>query len=118
VGILGMNLNQAAGDTAAGTITPSSTSVTVSFTNPGGSPLRVQIQGPNGDLLESDRWCYELAGVSGTVTIPYSAFNTQCWLNTGYFYAGEPLEALLLLVPGSDIYDVPFDICLMGAHDG
>lgn len=118
VGIVGMNLNQLAGDTVAGTITPSSTSLTVSFTNPGGSPLRVQIQGPNGDLLESDRWCYELTGVSGTVTIPYSSFNTQCWLNTGYFYGGEPLEALILLVPGSDIYDVPFDICLTGAHDG
>jgi hypothetical protein len=118
VGILAMNLNQAPGDTALGTVIPTGGAVTVSFTNNGGSPLRVQIQGPNGDTSEYDRWCYELTGASGTVTIPYSSFNTQCWTNAGYYYAGEPLEALLLLVPGSDIYDVPFDVCLTGASDG
>jgi len=118
VGILAMNLNQAPGETVLGTATPTGSGVTVSFSNAGGSPLRVQIQGPNGATDATDRWCYELAGVSGSVTIPYASFNTECWTNTGYAYAGEPLEALLLLVPGSDLYDVPFDVCLLGASDG
>lgn len=117
VGILAMNLNQAPGDTVLGTVSPTGSGVTVSFSNPGGSPLRVQIQGPNGATDATDRWCYELAGASGSVTIPYGSFNTECWTNTGYAYAGEPLEALILLVPGSDIYDVPFDVCLLGASD-
>jgi hypothetical protein len=114
VGMIGYNINQEAGATTLGTWAPSSTAgIQVTFTNPGGSALRLQIQGPNGASDENDRWCYPLAGSSGTVTIPWANFNTYCWGDTGTtYYTGQPLEAVMLLVPGSNLSAVSFSICL------
>jgi len=114
VGVIGYNLNQAVGSTVLGTWTPTSTAgVRVTFTNSGGSALRLQIQGPNGATNENDRWCYPLTGSSGTITIPWANFNTYCWGGTGTtYYSGQPLQAVMLLVPGGNLSAVSFSICL------
>jgi hypothetical protein len=62
--------------------------------------IRVQIQGPNGDVDENDRWCATLSQFETNVTIAWNGFNTKCWDNSGDWYAGQPLEAALVFVPG------------------
>jgi hypothetical protein len=110
---LGFNLAQAAGEaTTAGTITPTGTGIRVNFINEAGSTLRVQLAGPNGDTLASDRWCVEVAGATGEVMIPYAAFNTQCWNALGTAYAGQPLQNIQLIVPGSDLGAIAFAMCM------
>src|SRR6185369_15573348 len=71
--------------------------------------LRVQVQGPNGATDANDRWCAPLFGSGGF--IPWDAFNTKCWDGSGTKYAGQPLTAAMILVPGSTAA-VPFDFCL------
>jgi hypothetical protein len=112
--MIGYNLNQAADSDIAGTWTPSGSSgLTVSFTNSGGSALRVQIQGPNGATDENDRWCYSLTGSGGTITIPWASFNTYCWGGAGTtYYSGQSLQAVALLIPGDNASAVSFSICL------
>jgi hypothetical protein len=114
---LGFNLMQDLDVTTAGNITPTGTGVTVSYTNGGGSELRVQLGGPNAATLAAERWCYTLAGSSGTVNIPYTSFRTECWDTIGVAYAGEPLQTIQLLVPGNDATAVPFSMCLNGVTE-
>ena len=76
----------------------------------------MQIQGPTD--AATDRWCYPLTGSSGTVTIPWGSFNTECWDGTGTNYSGEPLEAVMLIVPGDDASYVSFNICLNSIAPG
>lgn len=118
IALLGFNVNQMSDSDVAGTVMPTGTGLTVSFTNPGGSPLRIQIGGPNASTSETDRWCYNLSGSSGTITIPYTGFSTTCWNTTGVAYAKQPLQTVQLLVPGDDLTAVPFNICLTGVADG
>jgi glycosyl hydrolase family 12 len=124
VSLLGFNVNQAqqpaAGETdpAIGTAIPQGTGIAVSFTKTVAAPLRIQIQGPNGDTLASDRWCYELQNTSGPEFAPYAEFNTACWNGTGTAYAGEPITAVLFTVPGVDMAATPFGYCIDGFADG
>jgi hypothetical protein len=111
---LGVNLNQMYGIDTTSTVVPTGSALTVSFRNLGTSELRVQIGGPNSATDEYDRWCYAIAGSSAIVTIPYSSFHTHCWEPAlGYYYGGEPLESVALIVPGSTTA-VPFSACLDG----
>lgn len=109
---IGFNIGQAANGTS-GTVVPAGTGLTVNFTNAGGSPLRVQMQGATGDTVATDRWCADLVGAAGPVTIPYTSFNTECWapVTTGA-YAKQPIKAIQLVIPGSDMAAVPFDVTL------
>jgi hypothetical protein len=109
---LGFDLSHLPDDPTPMTITPNGTGIRVNFINEGGSPLRVQLGGPNADTLASDRWCVEIAGTVGEVMIPYAAFNTQCWDTLGTGYAGQPLQNIQLIVPGSDLGAIPFAICM------
>ena len=118
IGILGFSLSETYDALTKAAVVPSGGSLTVSFENPLGAPLRVQILGPSGSTSEFDRWCYNLVGTSGTTTIPYSSFNTHCWSGEGYAYSGEPLVTAQLLVPGTDESSIAFDICLTGMSDG
>ena len=115
VALLGFNINQAQGATALGTWTPTSISsggVTVNVSNNGTSVLRVQIQGPSGATDATDRWCATMITFNQPVTIPWSSFNTSCWDGLGTGYSGQPLEAVMILVPGDDLYSVPYSFCL------
>jgi hypothetical protein len=117
VAMIGFNVNQASTtDAPANTWTPSMTSagVVVNVTNRGSNTaFRVQLLGPNGDTVASDRWCYELSQFGRDVTIPWSSFNTECWQGgSGSAYAGQPIESALVLVPGTNSGDRAFDFCV------
>jgi hypothetical protein len=108
--MVGVNLNQAPGsNTALNTVTPTKAGVTVTVTNRTTATLRVQVQGPNGATDANDRWCATIFGSGGF--LPWDAFNTKCWDGSGTKYAGQPLTAAMILVPGS-MAAVPFDFCL------
>jgi hypothetical protein len=111
---LGFNANQIAeADAPLNTVIPTGTGLTISFTNPGGTTLRAQIQSA------TVQWCYTLTGSSGTVTIPYSSFNTACWEPLdGAYYAGESITGVQLTVPGNGVSLTSYDFCLVSAQDG
>ena len=83
--------------------------------------MRVQIQGPDGarddEIGENDRWCYTIEEVQGPIFAQYSEFNTRCWDGSGNPYNGEPISAIVFLVPGTT-QDTPFDFCVNGFADG
>ena len=100
VAMVGWNLNQSTDEGApAMAVTPTQAGVLVGITNAGGSELRLQLQGPNGATDPDDRWCAVIPGTGGF--IPYDGFNTECWAGgNGTPYAGEPIVAAIVLVPG------------------
>lgn len=117
VAMVGINLNQAMGmNPMANTVTPKEDGVIVSVTNTGGSPLRLQIQGPKGATDATDRWCAPIPGNGGF--IPWKAFNTACWDNTGTFYANQPLVAALVMVPGVMTGTTAFNFCVKSVGEG
>jgi hypothetical protein len=112
VAMVGWNLNQhfADGEPAL-SVTPTMEGIYVSVTNSGGSELRLQIQGPNGGTDANDRWCAIIPGSGGFIA--FSAFNTECWAGgNGTAYAGQPIVAAIVLVPGSASGPVSFDFCI------
>jgi hypothetical protein len=114
---IGFNIGQAANGTS-GTVVPAGTGLIVNFTNTGGSPLRVQMQGPTGDTVATDRWCADLVGATGPVTIPYTMFNTQCWVGgAGTAYAKQPIKAVQLVIPGADVDPVAFDVTITSVSE-
>jgi hypothetical protein len=118
VAFFGFNVSQAPGMSTPAAIAPIGNGVTVAFTKTGTFPLRVQIQATGGGTDPTKRWCYTVTGTS-PVTIPYELFNTECWEGgAGTPYAKEPLEAILLLVPGNATTVTPFDACMTGVKDG
>ncbi|HWP04634.1 MAG TPA: hypothetical protein VNN72_02775, partial [Polyangiaceae bacterium] len=95
------------------TTAPAGAGLQISYTNTGSSDLRVQIA--SGDT----RFCYEpLVGTSGVITIPYSSFNTECWVggDGAYFTPGTPITSIQLVMP-SKATDVPFNVCLVSVRD-
>jgi hypothetical protein len=107
----GFNVDQTkASQATAKTLLLSASSITLAFSNQGGSPLLVQLldQGYN-------YWCYELTGATSPVTIPLSSFNSACWDNSGQaFTPGTPIIAIQLDVPGSNTSTTPYSFCFLG----
>ena len=119
VAMVGWNISQEEGvDPPLGTTTPMNLTaggIFVSVTNPGNSRLRVQIEGPAGYPTEA--WCAPIT--AGTnVFVPWSAFRTECWGTTGTAYAGEPIKAVIIMVPGEAAAPVNFDFCVNGLLEG
>ncbi|MBN2193279.1 MAG: hypothetical protein JW751_10725 [Polyangiaceae bacterium] len=122
VAMIGFNVNQAqTEDAPPGTWTPTnltSGGLVLNVTNSGtNTTFRAQIHGPNGDTVAEERWCANLTQFGQDVVIPWTSFNTDCWDNSGKTYAGEPLEAALVLVPGMGTSDAnpvarAFDFCV------
>jgi hypothetical protein len=112
VAMVGWNINQSSVDGEPPlTVSPSLAGITVSIDNPGGSELRLQVQGPNGESDPNDRWCAVIPGTGGF--IPFDAFNTECWSGgMGMPYMGQPLVAAIVLVPGKMGMPVSFDFCI------
>jgi len=109
VGILGMNVNQSqSGYGLEDTWTPDSDGIAYDVTNSAGSPLRIQIQGLAG--WPSQAWCALVTGTSGKIS--WGRFNSACWDGSGSTYDGTPLQNVMILVPGSNVYPVPFSFCL------
>lgn len=103
---------------------PLSDGIAVDFVKRGantGFTLRVQLQGKDGAkegaVGEADRWCATITEVQGKVFVPYSSFTPSCWEMTeaarGTPYAGQPIDAVVFLVPGA-LTDTPFDFCVNG----
>jgi Glycosyl hydrolase family 12 len=44
--------------------------------------------------------------------MPWTAFNTKCWDNSGTAYGKEPISSVSILVPGTNSAAVPFSFCL------
>jgi len=107
VGLLGLNVNQSRNG-GASVWTPDSNGIAYDVTNTGGSQLRMQIQGAAG--WPSEAWCAIVSGTSGTIY--WSQFNSACWDGSGSIYDRTPLQNVMILVPGSNIYTVPFNVCL------
>jgi len=86
-----------------------------------GFTLRAQIQGPDGarddEVGENDRWCATIEEVQGKVFVQWSDFNTKCWDGSGNDYNGEPISAIVFLVPG-DPTATPYNFCVNGFAAG
>jgi len=82
-----------------------------SITNRAGTPLRIQIQGPNGTTDANQRWCSDVVGQSERIF--WHTFNTQCWEGgAGTAYDGfAPLTSMMVLVPGGTTSRT-FDFCI------
>jgi Glycosyl hydrolase family 12 len=137
VALLGFNVNEPNTTTceykpvdvnAAGppSVTVTGQGVAVNFVKQGADTsftLRVQLQGPNGhkegDVGAADRWCANITEVQGKVFVPYSAFTTECWgaageQGTAFNPATNAVSAVVFLVPGKDMVDVPYEFCVNG----
>jgi hypothetical protein len=127
VALLGVNVNQPqlgldGGDPPVKTAPIGGIGITVSYTNPGGSVIRVQIQTPLGESSPTGRWCAALSGAGGTETVTWDMFwggvadTTQgCW-NAGGAHPplGTEISNVALLVPGGNATAVPYSFCLQG----
>jgi hypothetical protein len=113
VAILGISINQAQGSPAPrpSTWPPTGGGISYGLTNPGGSPLRIQIQAAGGATDPTKRWCKP---TNGNVETPFWIdFNTKCWDWSGLYYDGRtPLESVMVLVPG-DLVATPFNFCVV-----
>ncbi len=119
VGLLGFNVNQSMnGDVnqSPGTWAVTGKGLKYEVSNPGGSPLRIQIQGAKG--WPDETWCADISGSSSSGSVPWSTFNTMCWAPSGPpGYDGQtPLEQVMLLVPGINGTEQPFNVCLIGLY--
>lgn len=111
--MLGWNVKQqpvagAAMDTWA---VPASGGVAVTVANPGGTELRLQLQGTN-PHDSADRWCAPL--ISGQ-PIAWADFKTNCWTGgspQNPLTEGTVIQQGAVLVPGVQA-DLPFDVCLV-----
>jgi hypothetical protein len=111
IAMLGFNLNQDNGTNAPQmTVTPMKSGIMVDIANHAMSPLRLQVQTPNGGMNEKERWCAPISGAGGF--IPWASFNTACWDGSGTAYAKEPISTAMVLVPGTSTAAVPFDFCV------
>lgn len=104
---IGVNLNQSsAANSTANPLSITVSSVTVGFTNPGASTLRVQIsQG-------TTYYCYDVSTATSPVTLSPSQFNTACWNGSGTAWGGTGATAVQLVVPSQSLVTTPFSACL------
>jgi hypothetical protein len=108
----GFNVDQSRSATggAASSMLLSASSITLTFANPAGSQLEIE-------LLDSSYhyWCYDLTNAKSPVTIPLSSFNSMCWDNSGTpFVSGTAIQSINLNVPGSATATTPFHFCFLG----
>ena len=85
------------------TVVPAGTSVTVECTGCADPPMLVELVGAR-------VWC---APLTSGAAIPYATFRTGCQGAVGAAYAGEPLEAIHIRIPGGD-EDATFDVTITG----
>jgi hypothetical protein len=103
VAMVGMNTNQSqSGGATAAQWTATGTGILVNVSNPGGSPLRLQIQ-TNETGAIATLWCAMITQFDQNVTVPWSSFNTQCFNNNkGTAYnMSVGISTVMVLVPGT-----------------
>ena len=103
---LGINLNQGIDSDAPGSWDVSSAGIHYQLTNSLQSELRLELLGTDGEI-----WCAALQTDSGSLA--WSEFRTECWSNQGDVYDGStPLQSIMVLVPGQNVSDTAFDLCI------
>ena len=110
--MIGVNVGQdntGADDPPNAAIVPQGTGLYVSVTNNASNSLRIQIQDALGGDNADHRWC---ALYNGPGVIPWTRFNTACWDDSGAAYAREPINAVLVAVPGDNTNDTSFNFCV------
>ena len=122
--LLGFNVLEYSNGLVSSWAPPASSSgLTVNVSNPGGSEVRVQLEG------QTTRWCFVLNTFNQDVTIPWGSFNTSCWdssssasvaLNAvvsaagdiGGSYSGQLLKSIAVTVPGDNVAPRPYVVSL------
>lgn len=89
------------------------TGIALNFNKKTASTLRIQIEGPKAASDANDRWCFPITEVAGPIFAPFNKFNTKCWDGTGTAYAGQPISAVVFLVPGAP-NPTQFGYCING----
>jgi hypothetical protein len=125
VAMIGMNVNQGeiaddAGNNPQGVMAIGGSGITVTYTNPGATTIRVQIQTAAGETDPTGRWCATLLGSGGTETVPWSSFwggvsdtTKGCWNSGGNNpTVGTEITQAALLVPGGNTAAVLYNFCL------
>jgi hypothetical protein len=99
-------------DGSYGQVALNANTITVYFTNAGGSPLRLQLGTSSNPTTP---WCYDVTD-AGATPIALTSFNTECWSNGGEsFEAGTQIASIGLEVPASkDGVTTPFNFCFLG----
>jgi Glycosyl hydrolase family 12 len=86
--------------------------------------FRIQIQGVKGATDPTARWCATIKDASGPSFVKFSDFYPSCWYvgvtgqNPGTPYAGQPIDAVGFLVPGTITAKAPFDFTIVGFAPG
>ena len=86
--------------------------------------FRIQIQGVKGATDPTARWCATITDASGPSFVKLSDFYPSCWYvgvagqNPGTAYAGQPIDAVVFLVPGTTTAKAPFDFTIVGFAPG
>jgi hypothetical protein len=111
---LGWNIGQAMGATAT---------TKVAITTPVKITFAGAVEGMRVQLSESAAlsYCYTLTAgeaTAGTATIPAASFKSECWGATGVAYAGTPIEAIQISVPGAMAAAKTFDLCVLDIEPG
>ena len=96
--LLGFSLNQAAGGTTKGTVTPTGTGIQLSYSVAGPKPLRLILK--TGSSPSS--YCVNLTGSTDIdYQVPYTMFNSDCTgSGTGESYGKSPISEIQAEVPG------------------
>jgi len=141
VAMLGFNLNEAVtGDSKqcqynaaaasqagppAATVPSSATGIAVNWSAKVAPPtsFRIQIQGVDGATNANHRWCATITDAQGPSFVPFTSFYTQCWnvgttMSSGTQYAGDAIDAVVFLVPGTVAQKAPFDFTITGFAPG
>ena len=108
--MLGFNLNQTEESPVLGTIsTADSDGINLVVSNPGGSPLRIQIQGAAG--YPSQAWCADVSGTGGFIA--WTDFKKECWEGGAQIPYDQSIdiEAAILQVPG-DLTTRSYNFCV------
>ncbi|HEX3775489.1 MAG TPA: hypothetical protein VHV51_13550 [Polyangiaceae bacterium] len=118
---IGVNLNQSAiGSVPAQSLIPTGTGLSVTLTNPGGSPLRVQLNaGSSGTTYYCANVSVPTTG-SKSFTLPWSAFTTDCFDVPPTGAAFQPsvgVTSVSFAVPGSSSAGTPFNFCVTAVSE-
>ena len=100
-------------------VTLTGTGIAVAFSKKISTDMRIQVQGPMGATLATDRWCAKITDPAGPVFVPYTSFNTKCWDNSGTTFnpAANMIAAVSFLVAGGTA-PTPFNYCIGGFSTG
>jgi hypothetical protein len=84
--------------------------------------FRIQIQSSDAYTNANHRWCAAIPD-AGPSFIRFSDFYTQCWYlgtvnSPGTQYDGEPIDAVVFLVVGTEPQRTPFDFTISGFAPG